>query len=158
MMLKALTTASLAALVAMPPAGTRPADATAWTVARPAAPGAPARSVWDGVYTKEQAARGDQLYAVHCRECHGESLEGSGPAHALSGPVFASNWDGVSLGDMLDRTRTSMPLNKPGTLSRQQIADVLAFLLSANKMPSGEAELPRQAEVLNQIKFLATRP
>ena len=157
MMLKALTSAGLAALVALPPAGTPPAGAAGPARAAVAARAA-ARSVWDGVYTKEQAARGDQLYAVHCRECHGESLEGSGPAHALSGPVFTSNWDGVSLGDMLDRTRTSMPLNKPGTLSRQQIADVLAFLLSANKMPSGEAELPRQAEVLNQITFLATRP
>ena len=62
------------------------------------------------------------------------------------------------MGDMLDRTRTSMPLAKPGTLSRQQVADLLAFVLSMNKFPAGEIELPRQAEVLNQITFLSTKP
>lgn len=120
--------------------------------------GASSRSVWDGVYTKEQAARGNELYATHCLACHGESLEGSGPSSPLAGPVFTANWDGVSMGDMLERTRTSMPLNKPGTLSRQQVADVLAFVLSANKFPVGEVELPRQTEVLSQIRFLATKP
>ena len=105
------------------------------------------------MYTKEQAARGNELYTTHCQACHGESLEGSGPASPLTGPVFTANWDGVSMGDMLERTKTSMPMSKPGSLSRQQIADVLAFVLSANKFPAGEVELPRQAELLNPISF-----
>ena len=116
------------------------------------------RSVWDGVYTKEQADRGKELYAAHCLACHGESLEGHGPARALTGPEFAANWNGLTMGEMLDRTRTSMPMAKPGTLSRQQVADLLAYVLSANKMPAGTVELPRQAEVLSQISFLATKP
>ena len=95
---------------------------------------------------------------THCLACHGESLEGNGPAKTLVGPEFAANWNGITMGDMLDRTRTSMPLAKPGTLSRQQVADLLAFVLSVNKFPAGEYELPRQAEVLTQITFLATRP
>ena len=98
------------------------------------------------------------MYATHCLACHGETLEGSGPAQPLAGPVFTANWDGVSMGDMLERTRSSMPMDKPGTLSRQQIADVLAFVLSANKFPVGEVELPRQTEILNQVRFMATRP
>jgi mono/diheme cytochrome c family protein len=126
--------------------------------AQDAASGAASRSVWDAVYTKEQAERGRELYTTHCLACHGESLEGSGPAKPLIGPEFAANWNGISMSDMLDRTRTSMPLGKPGTLSRQQVADLLAFVLSANKFPAGEYELPRQAEVLTQITFLATRP
>jgi len=64
----------------------------------------------------------------------------------------------VSMGAMVDRTKTSMPMSNPGSLSRQQVADVLAFVLSENKFPAGEAELPRQAEILNQIGFLATKP
>ena len=114
--------------------------------------------MWDGVYTKDQAARGKELYAAQCQACHGESLEGSGPANPLVGPVFTANWDGVSMGAMVDRTKTSMPMSNPGSLSRQQVADVLAFVLSENKFPAGEAELPRQAEILNQIGFLATKP
>jgi quinoprotein glucose dehydrogenase len=124
----------------------------------PPPPGSSPRSVWDGVYTKEQAARGKELYAAECLACHGESLEGTGPANPLVGPVFTANWDGVSMGAMVDRTKTSMPMSKPGSLSRQQIVDVLAFVLSENKFPAGEAELPRQAEFLNQIGFLATKP
>jgi len=144
----------LAMLVAWPVAG-QPAIAGQQDGAPP--PGG-SRSVWDGVFTKEQAARGHELYTTHCQACHGESLEGSGPASPLSGPVFSANWDGVRLGDMLDRTKTTMPMSKPGSLSRQQVADVLAFVLSANRFPAGETELPRQAELLNEITYLATKP
>src|SRR5688500_19305504 len=77
------------------------------------------RSVWDGVYTKEQAGRGKELYATHCLACHGEEREGHGPARALTGPEVAANWNGLSLGDMLDRTRASRPMVKPGTGARQ---------------------------------------
>ncbi len=116
------------------------------------------RSVWDGVYTEEQARRGKDLYGTHCLACHGETLEGSGPVRPLTGPDFAANWNGLSMGDMLERTRTTMPMDKPGTLSRQQIADVLSYVLSVNKLPAGDVELPRQSELLTPIKFLAQKP
>ena len=116
------------------------------------------RSVWDGVYTEAQAARGKEIYREACVKCHGETLAGAGPIAPLTGPVFGSNWNGVSLGDMLERVRISMPLDRPGTLPRQQYADVLAFVLSANKFPAGETELSKQTEVLNEIKFLTEKP
>jgi mono/diheme cytochrome c family protein len=122
------------------------------------ASGITTRSVWDAVYTEVQAQRGEELYEAHCVMCHGENLEGNGPAKALTGPEFAANWNNVSMSDMLERTRTSMPQDKPGTLSRQQVADVLSYLLSANDMPAGTTELSRQAEVLSGIKFLARKP
>jgi quinoprotein glucose dehydrogenase len=131
---------------------------------QPSAPASPApngsqpRSVWDGVYTDEQARRGKDLYTTHCLSCHGDTLEGSGPVRPLTGPDFAANWNGLSMGDMLERTRTTMPMDKPGTLSRQQIADVLSYVLSVNKMPAGDTELPRQSELLSPIKFLAQKP
>ena len=132
-----------------PPSATPPA----------ASNGSPSsRSVWDGVYTEEQARRGKDLYGTHCLACHGETLEGSGPVHPLTGPDFAANWNGLSMGDMLERTRTTMPMDKPGTLSRQQIADVLSYVLSVNKLPAGDVELPRQSELLTPIKFLAQKP
>jgi quinoprotein glucose dehydrogenase len=129
--------------------------------ASPAANPSPAtsgRSNWDGVYTDAQADRGKQLYTDHCAACHRDSLEGDGPATPLSGPGFLANWNGLTMGAMLDRTQTTMPFNQPGTLSRQQVADVLAFVLRANKFPSGQTELPRQSEVLEQVKFLASKP
>jgi S-disulfanyl-L-cysteine oxidoreductase SoxD len=117
------------------------------------------RSVWDGVYTEAQAKRGSTVYHQHCASCHGPELEGNGEtAGPLVGPVFTSNWNGVTVGDMFERTRISMPLDKPGTLSRQQIADVLAYMFSENKLPVGKSELARQPEVLKQIKFEAVKP
>lgn len=126
--------------------------------AAPATGGGAKHSVWDGVYTEDQALRGKELYSAHCIACHGENLEGNGPVKPLSGPDFAANWNGLTMGDMLERVRTTMPMDKPGTLSRQQIADVLSFVLSVNKMPAGSTELPRQTEILNGVTFLAQKP
>ena len=58
---------------------------------------------------------------------------------------------------MLDRVRATMPQDKPATLSRQQTADALAFIFSANKIPAGKAELPRQAEMLTLIQFKSSK-
>jgi mono/diheme cytochrome c family protein len=112
-----------------------------------------ARSVWDGVYTAEQAKRGEPLYAQHCSSCHGTMLEGGEMAPPLAGGAFNANWNGLSLGDLLERTRISMPQNNPGSLSRQQYVDILAVMLGAGEFPAGKTELPRETEVLKQIAF-----
>jgi hypothetical protein len=51
-----------------------------------------------------------------------------------------------------------MPLNAPGSLNRQQYADVLAYLLSKDRYPAGKTELPTQTDVLNNTKYLANKP
>ena len=118
----------------------------------------PTRSVWDGVYTEAQAKRGDAVYRQNCASCHGVALEGIETAGPLTGGRFTSNWNGVTVGDMLERVRVSMPHDRPGTLSRQQTADVLAYVFSFNRFPAGKVELARQTELLKQIKFEATKP
>ena len=115
------------------------------------------RTTWDGVYTEAQAKRGQELYAAKCSKCHTDTLVGDGTATALTGTGFAANWDGVSLGEMAERTRTTMPDDDPGKLSRQQVADVIAFVLKFNKFPVGETELPSQIEALNPIKYVVTK-
>jgi len=118
----------------------------------------PTRSVWDGVYTEAQAKRGDAVYRQNCASCHGVALEGIETAGPLTGGRFTSNWNGVTVGDLLERVRVSMPHDRPGTLSRQQTADVLAYVFSVNQFPAGKTELARQTEILKQIKFEATKP
>ena len=116
------------------------------------------RSVWEGVYTDAQAKRGEALYFERCVRCDGPMLQGgTDGAGPLTGPTFNGNWNGVPLGQMLDRVRATMPQDKPLTLSRQQTADALAFIFSANKIPPGKAELPRQAEMLNLIQYKASK-
>ena len=112
-----------------------------------------ARSVWDGVYTAEQSKRGEPLYGQHCASCHGTMLEGGEMAPALAGGAFNANWNGLSLGDLFERIRISMPQNSPGSLSRQQYVDILAVMLGAGEFPRGKTELPRETEVLKQIAF-----
>lgn len=116
------------------------------------------RSVWDGVYTEEQAKRGEALYQERCLRCHGPSyMGGTDGAQPLVGPSFNGNWNNVTLDQMLDRVRLTMPQDKPASLSRQQTADALAFLFSINKIPPGKGELPRQAEMLALIQYRASK-
>ncbi len=116
------------------------------------------RSVWDGAYTEEQAKRGEALYQKECKSCHGVGLAGGESSPPLTGGAFLSNWNGLTLGDLFERVRKTMPQNAPGKLNRQQNADVLAFLLSANKFPAGKTELSRQTEFLKEIRFDAVKP
>lgn len=115
-------------------------------------------SVWNGVYTDAQAERGAAGFTGHCANCHGANLSGTGEAPALVGPQFLSDFDGLSAGDLFDRIRTTMPQDNPGGLTRDQYADILAFLLKANGMPSGPKELDRRSEYLKAIGFSATNP
>ena len=116
------------------------------------------RSVWDGVYNEDQARRGEALYSRECASCHGADLAGADEIAALSGPAFLANWDSLTVGDLSERVRVSMPPNKPGRLSRQQIADILCHVLSVNDFPAGKTELDPKIETLKQIRIEATNP
>src|SRR5213593_4207501 len=81
------------------------------------------KSQWDGVYTEAQAQRGETLYQEHCAACHGPDMAGGEMAPGLAGGEFSANWNDLTLGQLFERMRTSMPQNNPGSLSRQQDAD-----------------------------------
>ena len=116
------------------------------------------RSVWDGVYTQDQAKQGQALYNESCSSCHGDTLMGGESAPALTGGEFLSNWNGLTLGDLFERIRTTMPQNRPGSLSREKNAQILAYILSVGQFPAGKTELPQQTEVLKEIRIDASKP
>ena len=116
------------------------------------------KSVWHGVYTPEQAERGSAVYAQRCGACHGAALNGTGEAPALIGGEFVSHWDTMSLGDLFDRVRTTIQQNDPMSLTREEYADVLAFLLKNNGFPAGTQPLDRRSEVLATINISAQKP
>jgi mono/diheme cytochrome c family protein len=111
------------------------------------------QSVWDGVYAAEQARRGQPIYNKFCASCHGEQLTGGEDSPPLTGGAFLANWNGLTVGDLFERIRISMPQDRPGRLTRQQNADILSFVLSANQFPAGTVELPSETERLKQIRF-----
>src|SRR5258708_11990631 len=90
------------------------------------------RSVWDGVFTADQATRGQVRYRDLCASCHGEMPEGGEPSPPLAGGAFLPNWNTLNVGHLFDRTRSTMPQNKPGSLNRQATAELLPYILSHN--------------------------
>lgn len=114
-------------------------------------------SVWDGVFTAAQSARGQATYQNECAGCHGTSLEGGDMTPPLVGGAFTSNWNDLTLGDLFERIRVTMPLDKPGRLTRQQNIDVIAYLLKSNEWPVGATELPPEPGTLKQIKIAAAK-
>jgi mono/diheme cytochrome c family protein len=115
-------------------------------------------TVWDGVFTQKQADRGKDLYTTYCSECHLATLMGSDMTPPLVGGDFLSNWTDSTLGDLFERIRKTMPMNNPGSVPREAIPDILAYILSMNKMPVGDAELSRDAQQLKKIRIEPTKP
>ncbi|HYL19372.1 MAG TPA: cytochrome c [Burkholderiales bacterium] len=105
-----------------------------------------------GLYSATQAARGEALYEQYCMACHGAKLQGN-PAAPLAGPVFQGRWaDGQhTLDDLFYIVRTQMPYSAPGSLAKQQYADVIAYVLKMNGYDEGETELTPIASTLKKI-------
>lgn len=125
-------------------------------------------SVWAGVYTEQQAKRGEASYKKECASCHGDSLEGNGQSERaeklaralppLSGDVFKGNWNGRPLSDLLDKMKRTMPRDDPGTISLKENADILAYMLKFDGFPSGKADLPADPSQLTDTLFEAVKP
>ena len=118
---------------------------------------AQAKSVNEGVYSEAQAKRGEAVYKEQCAACHGDNLEGSGPMPPLAGKDFLANWQGKPVADVFEKTQTSMPATAPGSLSAEQTADVIAYLLNVGKYPAGAADLPPKADALKGITLDAPK-
>lgn len=127
------------------------------------------RSVMDGVYTTDQAARGRAQYRKRCVLCHldngqghaavpvipGESLEREGDAEApaVAGEPFQKKWNGRTAWELYGTMASTMPVGSPKTLSPQEYADLLAFLFELNKFPAGQSELTPAREQLESISI-----
>jgi quinoprotein glucose dehydrogenase len=116
-----------------------------------------APSIRDGVFTAEQAQRGQAAYTGPCDRCHGYKLDGASddpdmlPAPPIAGPKFLRKWDGRPLAALFEYVRVTMPANNPGYLSDTEVADIVAFMLSASGMPPGEKPLPNVREALETV-------
>jgi S-disulfanyl-L-cysteine oxidoreductase SoxD len=111
------------------------------------------KTVWDGVFTKEQADKGAAAYKAQCSECHGNDLMGDGFAPALTGAEFMGNWNDLSIGDLFERIRISMPPSGPSGLPPADKADIVAHIMNVNKWPAGTGVLEPKTDVLKLIKI-----
>jgi S-disulfanyl-L-cysteine oxidoreductase SoxD len=116
--------------------------------------GQDASTVWNGVYTAEQARRGATIFKDNCSACHAEDLTGAdGPA--LKGEPFTIVWEGRTLDRLFQRLRRMPP--RRTALELEEYRDALAFILQENGYPAGEHELSTDAPSLEQIA-LAPKP
>ena len=116
------------------------------------------RSVWDGIFSDDQAKRGATVYTGECSSCHGKDLTGIDEAPSLVGKDFLDDWDGRTVGALFDKTRRNMPRDNPGHLSATEYSDVLAYVLSENKFPSGKTDMGSDSAALKQIRIQAVKP
>lgn len=103
-----------------------------------------------GVYSREQADRGQEVYFGLCKSCH--TLE----SHTAS--TFTAKWNAKPLSVLYEYIRDQMPKNEPGSLSEQEYTDVLAYVLKLNKMPAGPDELSTDVAVMKTIRIETTTP
>jgi cytochrome c5 len=96
-----------------------------------------------GVYTDQQASRGEAIYRNTCLACHDDSDH--------TGATFKQNWDTRTAFDLFEIIRTTMPNDNPGKLPRDDYAAIVAYLFKQNKMPSGKKALPTDSAGLKQI-------
>jgi len=98
----------------------------------------PLRTVWDGVYTEAQAARGTMAYGPSCSGCHALAAEGRSP---LVGDPFWKSFAQKTVGELLEFVSTYMPNGRPGSLDKSTYADIVALMLKSNGFPAGTTEL-----------------
>jgi mono/diheme cytochrome c family protein len=102
------------------------------------------RSTMTGVYTADQAARGEQIYMNICVSCH--------PPATYTGETFRTSWGSRPLSELFTAITEKMPKNDPGSLTADEYAEVVAYLLQMNGIPAGKADLPGDVEALKTIR------
>jgi cytochrome c5 len=98
-----------------------------------------------GVYTAPQAARGEETYMGVCVACH--------PAGTYKAPSFKVAWIGRPLSELFDQLKEKMPKNDPASLTPEEYAQVVAYLLKINGVPAGSTELPADSDALKKIRI-----
>jgi mono/diheme cytochrome c family protein len=111
-----------------------------------------------GLYSASQARRGETIYQQNCVSCHGIDLGGSEGGPPLAGEGFSGKWEGAKISELFEHIKTTMPQTAPGSLTDQQSADLVAFILSKNKFPEGWTDLPSQPEKLGELIYKASHP
>ncbi len=101
-------------------------------------------STGDGVYTAEQAGRGEQQYETFCAHCHATSyFQGT----------FLSPWHGQSVATLNELIMLKMPEDRPGAMSEQDYTELMAYILALNGYPAGAHALDAPGNAMRQVRI-----
>lgn len=111
-----------------------------------------AQSAAPAIFTAEQAAAGATVYAAQCAACHGNQLEGvAGPALKGQGFKAMATAQGLNGESLLQVVSLSMPQTDPGSLSADEYAQVVAYMLRENGYPAGNEKLSASNPHLKEL-------
>jgi mono/diheme cytochrome c family protein len=96
-------------------------------------------------FTAEQATRGQRVFTTVCAVCHGRN--------EFTGPIFALTWMAEPVGHLFQHISTAMPQDRPGSLSAEEYAAIVAYMLQLNGRTAGDRELPADAELLGRTRW-----
>ncbi len=108
------------------------------------------RTAREGVYGDAQARRGQEMFKERCAVCHGDALQGQ-LAPPLTGDEFIGVWGGQPLSALVSKIQNTMPASDPGTTTREQATDLVAYILQVGKFPAGKTDLSTNDAVLGQV-------
>jgi mono/diheme cytochrome c family protein len=115
------------------------------------------RTIWDGVFSDQQAARGQRGYAQSCATCHADDLLGAGNAPPLVGESFLDRFNRATADDVVLSVRQTMPQDAPDSLGVEAYVDIVTYLFKANGSPAGTGELPPDRATLKQVLVTARK-
>ena len=122
------------------------------TTAAQEAAGTGAPTVWDGVYTLTQAARGSASFAASCVRCHGTTPGGDNEdGKSLTGDAFWQSYRESTVDALFTYVRDNMPNGEGGSLGQSTYLDLVAYILNRNGFPAGARELSAESAVGVQI-------
>ena len=125
------------------------------TISEPGAPVSESMAtIWDGVFSQEQAAEGVAQYELSCSACHSADLLGSSTSPSLVGSGFLFFWQDKPLSELFTTIQTQMPTDAPNSLPIRTYLNILSYILEANEFPAGGSDLLDPA-ALRQIIITA---
>jgi mono/diheme cytochrome c family protein len=119
-----------------------------------AAPAGDGLTIYSGVFTEEQAARGATAYSQNCAVCHGNTARGGSDAPGITGHTFNSKYAGQPLFAYFHYMQTRMPLGRGNSLPVGTYVDILAHLLTLQGAPAGDTDLPSDEASLTAIQIV----
>ena len=102
-------------------------------------------------FTAAQATAGSKLYEQQCAGCHGSRLDNGEFGPPVSGEEFLTRWGNRRVNEVLDYVQDMMPPAAPGSLTAEQVTNLVAFILQRNSVAISDQPLPSDPAALSKM-------
>lgn len=115
-------------------------------------------TIWDKVFTQEQADAGKALYTANCQTCHGKTGRGGPGGPPITGVALNKKWADTTLLDIYSFAHAYMPPGKAGTIGTEQdYVNIVSYILEMHGAEPGDKTLEYNEDTLGNI-FIVKKP